>query len=110
MSLALHRVDAGAPHNPSPGGRAYAHCHCSGRGTRRTTDDAPANCARDLGAWRRRPRDGRIDLMSAQLPLFDRDDEPPPPLPPQAARLAPKLRAMAGRGVYLGTSSWKYEG
>ncbi len=30
--------------------------------------------------------------------------------PPQAARLAPKLRALADRGVYFGTSSWKYEG
>lgn len=31
-------------------------------------------------------------------------------MPPQASRLAPKLRAMADRGVYFGTSSWKYEG
>jgi hypothetical protein len=29
---------------------------------------------------------------------------------PQAARLAPKLRALAKRGIYFGTSSWKYEG
>jgi uncharacterized protein YecE (DUF72 family) len=29
---------------------------------------------------------------------------------PQAARLAPKLRALADRGVYFGTSSWKYDG
>jgi uncharacterized protein YecE (DUF72 family) len=42
----------------------------------------------------------------SQLPLFDRADD----TPPQAARLAPKLRALAERGVYLGTSSWKYEG
>ena len=41
-----------------------------------------------------------------QLPLFDEPDEPPP----QAARLAPKLRRLAERGVYFGTSSWKYEG
>jgi uncharacterized protein YecE (DUF72 family) len=34
----------------------------------------------------------------------------PPELPPQAARLAPKLRALASKGVYFGTSSWKYEG
>ena len=40
------------------------------------------------------------------FPLFDRDDEKPP----QAARLAPKLRALADRGAYFGTSSWKYEG
>jgi hypothetical protein len=31
-------------------------------------------------------------------------------MPPQAARLAPKLRALADQGVYFGTSSWKYEG
>jgi uncharacterized protein YecE (DUF72 family) len=29
---------------------------------------------------------------------------------PQAARLAPKLRALADRGIYFGTSSWKYDG
>ena len=40
------------------------------------------------------------------FPAFDADDAPPP----QAARLAPKLRALAGRGIYFGTSSWKYEG
>lgn len=40
------------------------------------------------------------------LPLFDSDDD----LAPQAARLAPKLRALADQGVYFGTSSWKYEG
>ena len=39
------------------------------------------------------------------FPLFDPADRPP-----QAARLAPKLRALAARGVYFGTSSWKYEG
>ncbi len=43
-----------------------------------------------------------------QLPLFD--PEPPEPAAPQAARLAPRLAALAARGVYLGTSSWKYEG
>ena len=31
-------------------------------------------------------------------------------LPPQAARLAPALRSLADRGVYFGTSSWKYDG
>jgi uncharacterized protein YecE (DUF72 family) len=29
---------------------------------------------------------------------------------PQASRLAPKLRALADRGIYFGTSSWKYDG
>ena len=37
--------------------------------------------------------------------LFDADD--PPSL---AARLAPALGSLAQRGVYFGTSSWKYEG
>jgi uncharacterized protein YecE (DUF72 family) len=45
--------------------------------------------------------------MTRQGSLFDDDDEP---LRPQAARLAPKLRTLADRGVYLGTSSWKYPG
>lgn len=40
------------------------------------------------------------------LPLFDREDD----LPAQAARLGPMLRAQAERGIYWGTSSWKYEG
>jgi hypothetical protein len=31
-------------------------------------------------------------------------------LPPQATRQAPKLRALADRGIYFGTSSWKYDG
>ncbi len=31
-------------------------------------------------------------------------------LPPQAFRLAPKLRAVADRDVFFETSSWKYEG
>lgn len=30
-------------------------------------------------------------------------------LAPQAARLAPKLRALADQGVYFRTSSWKYK-
>jgi uncharacterized protein YecE (DUF72 family) len=37
--------------------------------------------------------------------LFGGDDRPP-----LAARLAPALRALAERGVAIGTSSWKYEG
>ena len=41
-----------------------------------------------------------------QLSLFDPGDE----RPGQAARLAPKLHALAEQGVYFGTSSWKYEG
>jgi uncharacterized protein YecE (DUF72 family) len=31
-------------------------------------------------------------------------------LPPQAERLATKLRDLAQQGIYFGTSSWKYEG
>lgn len=42
-----------------------------------------------------------------QLPLFDDHDLDRPPL---AARLGPKLHALADQGVFLGTSSWKYEG
>jgi uncharacterized protein YecE (DUF72 family) len=41
-----------------------------------------------------------------QLKLFGDEEE----LAPQAARLAPKLKDLAGEGVYFGTSSWKYEG
>jgi uncharacterized protein YecE (DUF72 family) len=40
----------------------------------------------------------------AQLTLFQ-DDRPA-----QAERLAPRLRVLAGEGIYFGTSSWKYEG
>lgn len=47
----------------------------------------------DTGTW----------LMS--FSLFDTDE--PMPL---AARLAPTLRSLAERGVFFGTSSWKYEG
>jgi uncharacterized protein YecE (DUF72 family) len=43
----------------------------------------------------------------SQFPLFD---DAAAHAPPQAARLGPKLRALADRGVYFGTSSWKYEG
>jgi hypothetical protein len=39
------------------------------------------------------------------FPSFDSNDRPE-----QAARRAPRLRALAGRGVYFGTSSWKYGG
>jgi uncharacterized protein YecE (DUF72 family) len=39
------------------------------------------------------------------LPGFESDAPPP-----QAARLAPRLRALADEGIYFGTSSWKYEG
>jgi uncharacterized protein YecE (DUF72 family) len=42
----------------------------------------------------------------SQYPLFDREDE----RPPQAARLASRLRALADEGILFGTSSWKYEG
>ncbi len=41
------------------------------------------------------------------MSLFPEPDDPPPPL---AARLAPRLRSLAERGIYFGTSSWKYEG
>jgi uncharacterized protein YecE (DUF72 family) len=44
--------------------------------------------------------------MAVPNALFDTMPE----LPPLAARLAPRLRALAERGVYFGTSSWRYEG
>ena len=37
-------------------------------------------------------------------------DAPAEDIPPQAARLGPRLRALAARGVNFGTSSWKYDG
>src|ERR1700734_2479599 len=40
------------------------------------------------------------------MSLFSEPDD----IPPQAARLAPKLHALAAAGIYFGTSSWKYEG
>ncbi len=40
-----------------------------------------------------------------QLNLFEPDERPA-----QAARLTPRLRALAAQGIYFGTSSWKYEG
>jgi uncharacterized protein YecE (DUF72 family) len=43
------------------------------------------------------------------MSLFPAFDDAPA-VPPQAARLAPKLRSLAERGVFFGTSSWKYEG
>ena len=39
------------------------------------------------------------------FPGFDDDNRPS-----QAARLAPRLRALADDGIYVGTSSWKYPG
>ena len=41
------------------------------------------------------------------LPLFD---EPPPPSTFNRTRLATKLSALAASNIYIGTSSWKYEG
>ena len=38
--------------------------------------------------------------------LFPESDDPAP----QAVRLAPRLRALAEKGIYFGTSSWKYQG
>src|SRR4051794_40294584 len=49
------------------------------------------------------PSAHRVGTMSL-FPEFE-DDRPP-----QAARLAPKLRALAQHGIYFGTSSWKYAG
>ena len=47
------------------------------------------------------------DRIHGTMTLFpDLDDD----RPPQAARLAPRLRALADQGLYFGTSSWKYQG
>jgi uncharacterized protein YecE (DUF72 family) len=46
-----------------------------------------------------------MGLFMTQLSLFESEDRPD-----QANRLAPKLRALAERNVFFGTSSWKYEG
>jgi uncharacterized protein YecE (DUF72 family) len=40
-----------------------------------------------------------------QLTFFEQDERPE-----QARRLGTKLRALADRGAFFGTSSWKYEG
>ncbi len=42
------------------------------------------------------------------MPSLFPDPEPKPP--PQADRLAPKLRALADQGIYFGTSSWNSDG
>lgn len=47
--------------------------------------------------------------MTGLLPFPD-DDAQTPTRPPQAARLGPRLKTLADQGIYLGTSSWKYEG
>ena len=43
----------------------------------------------------------------SRFPAFD---DAAGALPPQAARLSPKLRALAEQRIYFGTSSWKYDG
>jgi uncharacterized protein YecE (DUF72 family) len=40
-----------------------------------------------------------------QLSLFDANERPT-----QARKLAPRLRELAERNIFIGTSSWKYEG
>ena len=68
----------------------------------------------DPGAGPLRPG-GRLSsgpavLASSQLSHGPTDALPADDRPPQAARLGPRLRALAGEGIYFGTSSWKYEG
>src|SRR5262249_30903887 len=50
-----------------------------------------------------RPRSNAMSQPSAS-------DEAAGGPPSQASRLRPKLHALAERGVFFGTSSWKYEG
>src|SRR5262249_41362714 len=61
-------------------------------------------CWSDGASAEESPRSKAMSL----LPAFDHsaNDE----RPPQAARLGPRLKALAERGVSFGTSSWKYEG
>ena len=49
------------------------------------------------------------ERLVSLFPLFEQSGEEPE-RPPLAAKLAPRLRALAEKGVFLGTSSWKYEG
>src|SRR5690348_7777291 len=56
-----------------------------------------------VGQLTRRAPGARRPSMSS-LPASDEAS------PPQAARLRPKLRALAERRIYFGTSSWKYDG
>jgi len=51
----------------------------------------------------------RVDQLGITMSLSPQADVTGD-MPPQAARLAPKLRALADQDVYFGTSSWKYEG
>ena len=44
-------------------------------------------------------------MSAVSTSLFDSGHRPP-----LAAELAPKLHALAKRGVFFGTSSWKYPG
>ena len=44
---------------------------------------------------------------SGTMSLFAESEDD---LPPQAQRLSPKLHQLAEKGIYIGTSSWKYEG
>lgn len=44
------------------------------------------------------------------LPLFDDPSHPPASPPPFALRLAPRLARLAAENIFIGTSSWKYEG
>ncbi len=49
---------------------------------------------------------GRTITNGMAEALFDTSPEPPL----LAARLGPRLRELAERGVYFGTSSWRYQG
>ena len=48
--------------------------------------------------------------MPAEQLSFGFAEPPPPSRPTRALRLAPKVAELAKRGVYIGTSSWKYPG
>ena len=52
---------------------------------------------------------GTQEKTEETLPLFAGDGHAPPPAPYAAAN-ADRLRQWAARGIFFGTSSWKYPG
>ena len=66
----------------------------------------------EVGKWHaavlgQRVNDSAHRMVCARISRMDTGTND---IPPQASRLAPKLRALADQGVYFGTSSWKYDG
>jgi len=66
-------------------------------------ETAPVRQTRSMAATHR-PGKVSEDQSQSSLPLFEEA------LPPLRRRLARNLRSLATEGVWIGTSSWKYEG